>query len=951
MHRTSRLRAPVQRALGIFTGLGLAAMVSTVTLYVSPVGAQQTSALARSSQFYEDAQKRYERQDLEGAALQLRNALQQDKSNLAAHLLLGRVLLDSNQPKAAEASLEEALRQGVSAGEVFPLLGQVYLRVGEPQKLLETIQLKDGRPQARAEIALLRGSAHAMRGAISSALADFAQAKQLDPSAPGPWISEVPLLLRNGNLAEAVASANKATELAPDNAQAWQQLGTVQLAQGLSERALQSLDRALKLQPKLVDALVAKAGLLMGQNRRGDAKVLLEQMKVAKVRDPRAAMMRSFIAQEEGRTDLARQEQIEASELVDAMPAAVRAQNDAALIAGAMAHRALGNRERTREYLDTLMARNPKHMAARLAMAEVLLEERQASRAASLLEGVLRDAPMDPQALMLMGRTHLARRQYDLASEMFDRAMRVGGGSQAQRELGLAQVGANQGRAALISLEKAYAQDPSDLRTGIELAVLYARLGNRQKAIQIAEAVVAKEPRNPAMLNFLGNIKGRLGDNAGLRKAYEQALAIDPAFRQVLVNLTQLDMEEGRFEPARKRLGDLLRKDADDLEVLFLAGQLEERARRPQQAEEFWQRANGTQSKDPRPGLALADLKLAQRKAPEALAITRSLATRFPEAIPVLQAHARVQVANQQVAGARTTLQDAARLAGFDTEALVSTARMQLAADDATGAAQSVRKALQARPSDLGALVTQVELAARAGDAAGVDTAMRALNQHHAGKVPALMTAGHIAMSRRQTAQALASYRVAFDKEPGAQTALPLVQAHLAANQPAQALTLMRDVVKRFPNDPLSLRSLAELQLLQGQLPEARQSFARLVELRPDDAEQWMTYARILAELKDPTALATAEKAVRLDPSHAGLAAAFGVMLVNRGEGPRGLRLLQDARLRDPGNTWIRVQLATALHAAGQTTTAREELRAALAGNPAPPPSAELNRLKAALGL
>jgi cytochrome c-type biogenesis protein CcmH/NrfG len=110
MHRTSRLRAPVQRALGIFTGLGLAAMVSTVTLYVSPVGAQQTSALARSSQFYEDAQKRYERQDLEGAALQLRNALQQDKSNLAAHLLLGRVLLDSNQPKAAEASLEEALR-------------------------------------------------------------------------------------------------------------------------------------------------------------------------------------------------------------------------------------------------------------------------------------------------------------------------------------------------------------------------------------------------------------------------------------------------------------------------------------------------------------------------------------------------------------------------------------------------------------------------------------------------------------------------------------------------------------------------------------------------------------------------------------------------------------------------------------------------------------------------
>ena len=76
------------------------------------------------------------------------------------------------------------------------------------------------------------------------------------------------------------------------------------------------------------------------------------------------------------------------------------------------------------------------------------------------------------------------------------------------------------------------------------------------------------------MLNFLGNIKGRLGDNAGLRKAYEQALSLDPSYRQVLVNLTQLDMEEGQFEPARKRLSELLRKNADDLEVLFLAGQL-----------------------------------------------------------------------------------------------------------------------------------------------------------------------------------------------------------------------------------------------------------------------------------------------------------------------------------------------------------------------------------------
>ncbi len=951
MHRQYRRRAPVERAKSSLTRLSLAALLSVAPLAMQPLWAQPATGMARSSQFYEDALKRYERQDLEGAAVQLRNSLQQDKSNLAAHLLLGRVLLAANQPKAAEASLEEALRQGVSGVEVFPLLGQVYLRVGEPQKLLETVQLKEGSPQVRAEIAQLRGAAHAMRGANTAALAEFAQAKQLAPRAAGPWVAEVPLLLRSGDVSAALASATKATELDPNNAQGWQQLASVQLAQGLTQRAQQSLDRALVLQPKLVDALVAKAGLLLSQNRRVDARRLLEQMKAEKVRDPRAALMRAFLAEEDGRPELARQEQVEASELVDAMPAAVRAQNDAALVAGAMAHRALGNRERTREYLDTLLARNPKHLSARLTSAELWLEDRQPNRAASLLEGVLRDAPMDPQALMLMGRTHLARRQYDLATDMFDRALRAGGGAAAQRELGMAQVGSNQGRAALASLEKAYAQNPADLRSGIELAVLYARLGNRARALQVADAVVARDPRNPALLNFLGNIKGRLGDNAGLRKAYEQALVLDPAYRPVLLNLTQLDMDEGLFEPARKRLAELLRKDAADVEALNLAGQLEARARRPEQAEQFWQRANGAQSKDPRPGLSLADLKLAQRKPAEALEITRSLAARFPEAVPVLQSHARVLLANQQAAAARTTLLDASRLAGFDPVALVGTARLQIAADDLGGAAASVRKALQARPTDQDSLVFQVELAARRGDAAGVDAALRALNQYHAGQVAALLTGGHVAMSRRQTAQALANYRAAFDKEPGARTALPLVQAHLAANQPAQALALMRDVVKRFPSDPLSLRSLAELQLAQGQLGDARQSFARLVELRPDDAEQWMTFARIQAELKEPAALATAEKAMRLEPSNAGLMAAYGVMLASRGDSARGLRMLQDARLRDPGNSWIRVQLATALQAAGQTASARDELRAALASTPTPPPSPELDRLKAAVGL
>ena len=835
----------IPSARRVLSALGVAAAFLLPLSLAEEASAQ--GSVARSAQLYEDALKRVEKQDLPGAIVQLRNALQQDRTNLAAQLLLGRILLASDQPKAAEATLEEALRQGIAPAEVFPLLGQVYLRVGEPQKLLETLQLRQGSPEVRAEVAMLRGAAHAMRGAVSSAMAEFATAKQLDPRSAKPWVAEVPLLLRSGDIAGAQAAATRATELAPDDAQTWQQLGVVQQAQGLMQRALESQERALKLEPKLVDALVARAGLLLGLNRQSEARAMLAQMKTDKVRDPRAALMRALLAEEAGRSAEAREEYVETSELVDALPAAARAQNDASLVAGAMAHRALGNRERAREYLETLLARNGRHQPGRLMLAEMLLEDRQANRAASLAESVVREDPLNAQALNLLGRTHLARRQYDQAAELFDRALRAGGGAQAQRDLAMAQVGSNQFRQAEANLEKVFRQNPADLRAGIELAILHARGGNRQRALQVAEAVVARDPRNPSMLNFLGNIKGRLGDNDGLRKAYEQALAIDPNYRQVLINLSQLDIEQGRFEPARKRLAGLLTKDAGDTEALFLAGQLEQRARRPEQAEALWRRADGTQTRDPRAGVALVDLKLSQRKPADALEVARSLASRFPEAVVVLHTLARAQLAAQQASAARTTLQDAARFAGFDTDSLVATAKMQMAADDASGASQSLRKALQARPTDLGALVTQVELAARGGQPSAVDEAMRALNRHHAGQVPALVTAGHVAMSRRQLAQAVASYQAAYDKEPGSHTALPLAQAHLASNRPAEALALMSALVKRVPDDVVALRSLAELQLMQSRLPDARQSVARLAELRPDDAETLIMNARVSA--------------------------------------------------------------------------------------------------------
>ena len=151
---------------------------------------------------------------------------------------------------------------GVSKAEVVSYLGQVYLLLGEPAKLLDTFAVA-GVPEAlQGELQTMRGSAYAMSGNLVAAQAAFAEARRLNPKSADPLAAEVPILLRLGELEKARAAARRASELAPNNAVAWQQLGTVQQAAGELQPALASFDKAAALNPKLVDALVARATVL-----------------------------------------------------------------------------------------------------------------------------------------------------------------------------------------------------------------------------------------------------------------------------------------------------------------------------------------------------------------------------------------------------------------------------------------------------------------------------------------------------------------------------------------------------------------------------------------------------------------------------------------------------------------------------------------------------------------
>lgn len=926
----------------------LSALAAALTLSLSSAA---FASPEKASKFYEDALQRYEKGDLEGATIQLKNTIQQDNKMLAAHLLLGKVLLKVGELKGAEAAFEEAIKQGVSRNEVAIPLAQLYLLLGERKKLLDQITPQGLLPSLQPEVLTLRGTAFAMSSNLTLAAKSFNDAKALDPRSASPWLAEALMFLRSGERDKARASATKATELGPDKPAAWYTLGTVLYAMQDFKGSAAAQEKALALDKKHIDARVGHAFAMLSLSREKEASVDLALLKEWEVEDPRASYMRGLIATRAGDAMAAKTHYASAVDQIDALPPGLVASDEPLMMAGALSHYALGNLEKSREYLRTILTLNPRHYVGQMLLASIAVQSKDFTLATPILENMLRNNPDDAQALFMMGTIQLARKRFPQASELFERAAAKGSNVDAVRELGFSQLGLGLDKQGLANLEKAYTANPADTRAGVQLALSYARQGQSNRALQIAEAIVKREPDNLTMLNFLGNVRGRVGDKAGARSAFQQVLAKDPAFRPAGINLSWLDIEEKRFDEARVRLNQMLTRVKDDPDVLFELGTLEMRAGKPAEAMRHWQKADEAQRLDPRPGLAMVDYYANTRQADKALEVAKALAGKQANKYPVQIALARAYLATGEATNARLSLQEATRLAEFDAEKQVAIGRLQLMAGGVDQAGYNVQKALQAKPDDIQALVLQTEVEGRRGDAGKIDAALKALQAKHPGAVPTLLTTGHVALSRGQFAAAQSAYRSAFEKAPETGIALLLVQAQVAGGEADKALQTLDGWVKKNPSDKLSLRALAEIQLLTGKVDLARKSFAQVVALEPDNATTMAAYAALLQRLNDPAAVSTAEKAVKLAPNDAEVNDVMGWILLQRGDKEGALRHLREARLRNPSNGEIRLHLAYALAKAGRKAEAKDELSAAQSSPEKPQPADELARARRELGL
>ena len=753
---------------------------------------------------------------------------------------------------------------------------------------------------------------------------------RIDPKSASGWLAEVPIRIRSRQFAEANVAADRALALTPNSAEAWYQKGSVAHVSGDLTATLAAYDRAIKLEAGHVEARIARAGLYIDLGRRPEATQDLDELKRTAPNEPRAAYLQALLAEQANQPEVARKALKDVVGLIDPVPIDFIRYRPQLLMLNGLAHFGLNEREKAKQYLEQFQKLQSNSPASKL-LAQIYLTESNTDRAIEVLDTYLKANPADGQAMTLLASALMSKGQHARATSLMQEALKTKDTPEFRTALGLSLIQGGRASNGMTELEVAFKKDPRQTQAGTALVGLYLRSGQGAKAVTVAESLVKQQPSNAVFFNLLGLAKAQTNNLAGARTAFEQSTKLDVALVSPKINLARLEIAGKAYDAAATRLAAILKADEKNTEAMYEMAVLSERRSQPAEAQRWLEKAVDLSGpKEVRWGLALSDFHMRNGRAAPALEAIKRVSGKLPDDLQVLMAYAKVQLANGDLSGAKSTLTSATTVADYHPAPQLQIALMQLSANNPAGAAYSLDKALSSQPDFLPAMALMTEVELRQGEPAKAEKRARDIVVKHPKRAIGYSLLGDVALSRGQTPAALEAYRRAHQLEPSTDTLLRLFRTLASQDGGKPAVQLAEQWMKAHPKDARTQRALADGYARTGNFVAARTAYQALIKITPEDGDALNNLANVMLRLKDPAAIQVAEQAVAKSPNNPNAIDTLGWALFQGGQTDRALQLLRDARLRDPGHPEIRYHLAVVLAQTGRKTEAKEELEAAL---------------------
>jgi tetratricopeptide (TPR) repeat protein len=309
------------------------------------------------------------------------------------------------------------------------------------------------------------------------------------------------------NVTEAADTFKSLIESAPENPAGYYRLGLLQRASGQYDAAMANFEKALSINPKLVDVFTHVIRIHAAQKEYPQALMRCDRQLQRYADSPALA---AVVYNLKGGLYLAQ-----------------------------------GKKAAAIESFQTAIRENPNFLRSYYALAEIYLAEHQEEKAIARYKGLLELNPKEAQAHMLLGIIYDSQKRYDLSEKHYRAALEVNPEFAAAAN-NLAFMLADQDNnidEALRLARMAKEKLPNSPYIMDTLGWVYYKKGLYGFAIGEFSDSLARIPENPAVIYHLGMAYYKNGDVQKARVELEKALGLDENFngaeeaRQVLAGL------------------------------------------------------------------------------------------------------------------------------------------------------------------------------------------------------------------------------------------------------------------------------------------------------------------------------------------------------------------------------------------------------------------------------
>ena len=536
-----------------------------VVLLLAALVACKSDPQATARDAFEKGEKHFAEKKVNEAIIEYRRAIQADPRLGQARLRLGDAYMQNGDGP-------NALREYVRAAELLPEDQDAQFKAAKLMLLAN--QFTDAKTIGEKMLAKTPNSveaqiliANALAGMKDweSAVDAFEAATQLDPNRATTYSELGTAQMLKGDAVAAEAAFRKAVEINPKSALALSSLANFLWSKGDPDQAEQLLKKSIEAEPKSIIANRALAMFYLVRNRPAEAEPYLKAV-VDMTQQPQAKFALAEYYLRLKRPDDARA--LVAPYMKDEklfVEASVRmARIEAFAEKYADAHR----------ILEGVLARDPKNVNALLLRGQIYLAEKNTINALTALQTAVEGNPNSIAAQIALARTHVLRGSTKEAMKAYTDALKIDANNSDAR-VGLAKLQLATGAAAdaVPLLMKVVAANPGSLEAKLMLLQGFIAVGDVTQATAVANDLLKTNADSPSVQTVVGALASLKKDDAGARQAYNRALAADPRSYQALAGLLNAELKSKNFGAARALIDKQLSASPNDPSLNLLAAQ------------------------------------------------------------------------------------------------------------------------------------------------------------------------------------------------------------------------------------------------------------------------------------------------------------------------------------------------------------------------------------------